>query len=432
MQDAALITPATTAPAIQHLSVLVVDDQAIQRTIVKRTLARLGHTVFEAESGDAALQVIDAHAIDLVISDWMMDGMDGLGLCRRLRQRQGRRYIYFILMSSRDAREDLLTGMAAGADDFLRKPLDVDELAVRLRSGQRVLELQSGLERRNGELEQAYARIQDDIDAAGVFQKGLLPHAVELDPGTQVAWAFLPSDLVSGDALNYFAFDAERLGFYLLDVAGHGVASAMVAMNVTQYLAPRPQSCLVPTDRHTAVEPLDPALAIARLNDRMIEGEMGANYLTCIYGVLDRRSGVARIVRAGHTLPVVVHAEGEVSVIEQEADFPVGLFPGVPFTGIDIALRPGSRLCLYSDGATDCENPAGELFGLARLLQFLKDSRQLPIQAVSREFDTLMRRWSGRPAGGFDDDISMLLVEFHPVPEVAPTGRTLSNPQETE
>ena len=131
------------------LRVLVVDDQDMQRLIVRRTLQKLGHNVVEASSGDGALEVLGRQPIDLVISDWVMDGMDGVELCRTLRERSDLPYVYFILMSSRDSREDLLAGLNAGADDFLRKPLDFDELAVRLRSGQRLLELQSSLNERN-------------------------------------------------------------------------------------------------------------------------------------------------------------------------------------------------------------------------------------------------------------------------------------------
>ena len=124
------------------LCVLVVDDQAMQRLIVRRALEKLGHRVIEASSGDGALEVLRREPVDLVISDWVMDGIDGVELCRLLRGLADLPYIYFILMSSRDTREDLLAGLNAGADDFLRKPLDFDELALRIRSGQRLLALQ--------------------------------------------------------------------------------------------------------------------------------------------------------------------------------------------------------------------------------------------------------------------------------------------------
>jgi phosphoserine phosphatase RsbU/P len=143
MSAALQCSPAARPADATSLTVLVVDDQDMQRLIVRRILGKQGHTVLEASSAEQALTVLDAHRVDVILSDWVMDGMDGTELCRLLRRDIEHPYVYFILMSSRDSREDLLAGMQAGADDFLRKPLDVEELGVRLRAGQRVLELQS-------------------------------------------------------------------------------------------------------------------------------------------------------------------------------------------------------------------------------------------------------------------------------------------------
>ena len=221
------------------LCVLVVDDQAMQRMIVRRTLQKLGHRVVEASCGEDALEVLRREPVDLVISDWMMEGIDGVELCRSLRALSELPYIYFILMSSRDTREDLLAGLNAGADDFLRKPLDFDELAVRIRSGQRLLELQWSLNERNKLLNDALSRIDADIRAAAEFQKGMLPNGSLDSTRSRFCWLYLPSARVSGDGLNYFRLDEHHVGFYNVDVAGHGVASAMVGMLMTQSLDPR-------------------------------------------------------------------------------------------------------------------------------------------------------------------------------------------------
>ena len=415
------LPPAAAPP----LPILIVDDQPLQRTLLRRALGRMGHQVFEATSGEQALELIDHHQVQLIVSDWVMDGMDGVELCRRLRLRSRddeARYVYFILMSSRDTREDLITGIQAGADDFLRKPIDVDELAVRLRSGQRVLDLQAGLARRNHLLGQAYERIQHDIDAAGVFQLSLLPtDGAGDDAPVDLSWLFLPSNQVSGDALNHFRLDHDHLGFYVLDVAGHGVASAMVAMIVTQYLNPRLSGCLY---RQAQIDPRqlvinDPADAMRALNDQLLRQGIGSNYLTCLYGVLDLRNGRVRLVRAGHTLPLIGHADGSVEVIDDEGDFPLGLIEDTTFHVIERTLAPGARLCLYSDGITECENPArdGEQFGLERLRAFLAAQAHAPVAQATARFADVMREWAGQTTRSFADDVSMLLIEYSgPVP----------------
>lgn len=397
----------------EQMRILVVDDQAMQRLIVKRALLKLGHQVYEADCGEQALQVVGMHDIDLVVSDWVMDGMDGAQLCRAIRQREGVRYVYFILMSSRDTREDLLEGLSAGADDFLRKPIDVDELAVRLRSGHRLLELQANLEEKNHRLDEAYQRIQRDVDDASTFQKGMLPNGTVNDHRAKFAWLFIPSMLVSGDGLNYFRLDADHIGFYNMDVSGHGVASAMVSMMVTQMLNPVFTGCLLwETDAHGNRVVKDPAKLISELNEQLLKLNFGSTYLTCIYGVLDLRSGEIRMVRAGHTLPVIVLTNGTALPLEEDGDIPVGMFEGADYHNIVFVLASGSRICFYSDGVTECPDPDGEMFEVERLTDFLQNNSVLSPEEITLKFIPVIRDWKGFGRPDFRDDVSMLIIEY--------------------
>lgn len=394
------------------LCVLVVDDQAMQRLIVRRTLQKLGHRVVEACCGDDALEVLRREPVDLVISDWVMEGIDGVELCRSLRKLGDRPYIYFILMSSRDTREDLLAGLKAGADDFLRKPLDFDELALRIRSGQRLLALQSSLNERNKMLIDALSRIDADIRAAADFQKGMLPNGSLESTRSNFCWLFLPSASVSGDGLNYFRLDAHRVGFYNVDVAGHGVASAMVGMLMTQSLDPRSSGCVLRrtgADGHVIITP--PSEAVSILNRQMTSLQLGSNYLTCTYGLLDERSGEVVLVRAGHTMPVVVRADGTTEVLG-DGDMPVGLFDNADYHDIHLRLAPGDRLCLYSDGVTESESADRVEYSVERLAQFLGEAISWPLAEVTRRLKDELRHWSGNSSDIYRDDVSMLAIEY--------------------
>jgi len=131
------------------MRILIAEDQATSALFLRRTLERLGHDVIAAADGNEAWWIIQKEGISVVISDWMMPGMDGLELCRRIRLRAGLRYTYVILLTSKDRRAERLEGLRAGADDFIVKPLDADELAVRLQIAQRILGVQDELERLN-------------------------------------------------------------------------------------------------------------------------------------------------------------------------------------------------------------------------------------------------------------------------------------------
>jgi two-component system, cell cycle response regulator len=136
------------------LKILIAEDDAVSRTILRRAVEKLGHECLAASDGEEAWGLYKENPdIDAIISDWMMPGVDGLELCRRVRGDGRDGYTYFIFLTALGDREHLLQGLEAGADDYLSKPLDRDELGMRLTSALRVTELHRRLAFQNGELE---------------------------------------------------------------------------------------------------------------------------------------------------------------------------------------------------------------------------------------------------------------------------------------
>jgi diguanylate cyclase (GGDEF)-like protein len=128
------------------VKILVADDDAVSRRLLKVTLNKWGYDVVVADDGDKAWEVLQREdAPQLAILDWVMPGMDGPEICREVRTLGGQRYVYLLLLTAKSEKEDLIKGMDAGADDFLTKPFDVQELRTRLRAGTRILELQETL-----------------------------------------------------------------------------------------------------------------------------------------------------------------------------------------------------------------------------------------------------------------------------------------------
>lgn len=155
-----------TATQSHKIRVLVADDSEPVRLLLAAMLESLGYEVIEAQDGNEAYARALAERIQMVVSDWQMPGLDGLALCRKLRGAGLDYYTFFILVSVRDSSMHYLQGMDAGADDFLFKPVDLDQLRVRLRAGERVLELERKLAERNRELLLANERIKKDMEAA--------------------------------------------------------------------------------------------------------------------------------------------------------------------------------------------------------------------------------------------------------------------------
>ncbi|OGU07371.1 MAG: diguanylate cyclase response regulator [Geobacteraceae bacterium GWC2_58_44] len=128
------------------MRILMAEDDPDFRRLLEDMLVRWGYQVVIARDGEEAWQLLQAgDAPQLAIFDWMMPGMDGVEICRKMRQQIDRPYTYILLLTSQQREEDLVTGMDAGADDYVTKPFKHNELRVRLRAGRRIIELQNEL-----------------------------------------------------------------------------------------------------------------------------------------------------------------------------------------------------------------------------------------------------------------------------------------------
>lgn len=145
------------------MKILVAEDDAVTRKILEVTLGRLRFDVIAAADGNAAWHALETlkgkDAPELVVLDWMMPGMEGIEICRRLRTTPGFELVYIILLTSRNSKEDLAYGLAAGANDYIAKPFDPGELESRVRVGERMVKLQRNLAARVRELEEALAEV---------------------------------------------------------------------------------------------------------------------------------------------------------------------------------------------------------------------------------------------------------------------------------
>lgn len=141
--------------------ILIAEDHYVSRHLLERNLSNWGFQVTTAEDGDAAVRVLESEsAPPLAIIDWMMPKLDGLEVCRRIRAQVARPYIYLVLLTAKSHKEEIATGLEAGADDYVIKPFDPDELRARLKVGQRVVELERQLAKRVNQLESALADVK--------------------------------------------------------------------------------------------------------------------------------------------------------------------------------------------------------------------------------------------------------------------------------
>jgi two-component system cell cycle response regulator len=148
--------------ARSSLKILIADDSAVPRLILEKMLASLGHETLSANDGSEAWSQFQSFEPDVVLSDWLMPGMDGIELCRKIRALDSDHYTYFVLLTAMTEVEHAITAMTAGADDFMGKPLDRSRLEATLISAERVTALHDVLRDQRSDLVRLNSLLYDD------------------------------------------------------------------------------------------------------------------------------------------------------------------------------------------------------------------------------------------------------------------------------
>lgn len=395
-------------------NILVVDDSALQRRILRAMLTKRGYQVTEADCGAAALRLCAEAPFDFILSDWMMPGMDGLEFCRQYRRMQGDHYGYFVLLTSRNEQGTVAEGLNCGADDFLNKPVNIEELESRLQAGARILTMQSQLRDKNAQLGAALTELQalyqaqeQELTEARQLQQSLVPERFRDFGAGQIALMLRPSGHVGGDLVGFVPAGPDEVLMYAIDVSGHGISSALMTARLAAYLSPGHLGSNVAfqkTAQGYQVCPLD--LAVARLNERLLNEIRTDHYATMVLAKLHLRTGRLSLCQAGHPHPIVLRAGGQVEFLGQ-GGMPVGLISGAQYETVETTLTPGDRLWILSDGISESTDRSGEMLGDQQTGALLGD---LAAHPANTALDALMWHLSAHSGTEeFEDDISAIL-----------------------
>ncbi|MEO0748717.1 MAG: SpoIIE family protein phosphatase [Pseudomonadota bacterium] len=397
---------------------LVVDDSRAQRKMVCKLMERQGYAVLEAESGLAALELCRDQIPDLVLSDWMMPGMDGFEFCEAFRQLPRDRYGYFILLTSRGDKEDVTRAFDAGADDFLTKPVNVHELGVRIRAGERIFTMEQELNDKNriihatlDELQSVHDGINRDLIEARKLQSSLVRDRYRDMGRAKISLMLRSSGHVGGDLVGMFPIDDDRVGIYGIDVSGHGISSALMTARLAGFLTAGvpDQNIALTKNKKGHYRPRDPKETMALLNERIINEIDTELYFTMLLAIFNQTTGELVFTQAGHPSPFVQRASGCVEIVGS-GGLPVGLIETAEFDQCATTLRPGDRFLIHSDGITECSKPTGELYGDDGLSLSLARHKDVHGQTCLDALLDDMVQFSG--CAEFDDDVSTVLLEF--------------------
>ena len=321
---------------------------------------------------------------------------------------------YLKLMGDKDPRffsliNQLLEHRALNQDQEINNRL-LQELVFKY------AELEKKLKKLNQELIRKQDRIELDLIAAGEIQKRLLPANINCRDSFEVEWRFRPCEKIGGDLFNVIQLNDEHWAFYIIDVAGHGVSAAMVAVTVFQYLQPQSGNLAMSPSESLKTQKIHRPARVLEFLDREYTFDRFDNFFTVNYVVLNTKTGRLAASSAGHPPPIILRKDGTLELLKKGGR-PIGTIDirlsddePIVFEEEHARIHPEDKLLFYTDGVYEYQNEEGEFYGNERFYKKLIELKDLP---VSNLVETLFKSLfvfgnNMKPK----DDISLLGVEL--------------------
>jgi sigma-B regulation protein RsbU (phosphoserine phosphatase) len=397
----------STEPALtQHkVTVLLVDDQPMIGEAVRRMLLGEPDISFNY-CRDAGKALAEAERVGptVILQDLVMPDIDGLTLVKQFRAHEPTKETPLIVLSTKEEPTVKAEAFAIGANDYIVKLPDRLELLARIRYHSKgYINLLQRNEAYKALLESQH-RLASEMDQAARYVRSLLPDKLTKGP-IRTDWRFVPSAELGGDSFGYHWLDDDHFAFYLLDVSGHGVGSALLsvsAMNALRSMA------LPQTDFRS------PGQVLGALNNAFQMDQQNGLYFTIWYGVYHKPTRRVDFAGGGHPPAFLLHgpSDDRVAVELLESSGPmVGAIPDLDFQTSSKSLEPFAKILLYSDGVYEIERTDGSMWPFDEFVNFIK---QPPHDSTTdSKMDRLIahdRQMQGRDE--FVDDCSLVELLF--------------------
>ena len=378
---------------------LVADDDPDILRIVQFYLQKQNFKVLVALDGEEALSILTEQPnVELILSDVMMPKVSGLELLQRIRDTPALRDIPVILISAEGESSKKVAGLNLGADDYITKPFNFDELMARVRNHLRLRRLQRELRIANDLLSYRNEQMLSDLEAARGVQMALLPSELPRNDAVAIGTRYVPMERVGGDIFDVVELEqGSKIGVLVADVCGHNIAAAFItAMTKISF-------------RNSCFKSTDPAWVLDEMN-RALNANLTGGFVTAFYGVLDLRTRQLAYASGGHPpLLVYRHTSDEIVQLESQATF-LGVFEDVPFTSDAFDLQRGDRVLFYTDGIFEGQNPQQEQFGMERVVDAIRFNQSESMEALLS--DLLTRFQAFQQEATPEDDITIVGLDI--------------------
>jgi serine phosphatase RsbU (regulator of sigma subunit) len=392
--------------------VLIADDNKINRLLLSRSVELLGHRVSLADNGRIALEKLRTEPFDLLLLDIEMPELDGFAVLEQLEADAKLREVPVIVTSTVEGLDSIVRCINLGAEDYLRKP--VNQVLLKARIG-------ASLEKKRlrDEVRASLARLEKELSQARSLQLGMLPSvfpACTSQQPVEVHASMEPAREVGGDLYDCFYAGVNMFCFLVGDVSGKGAPAAMFMARTRSLVR-----MAVELWRRLGADSMTPARIAEAVNRELCQNNRDRMFVTLFFGVLDTSGGTLTYLNAGHLSPRVLHASGSIQRVDGKPAPPLGIRAGTVYQDRTATLLPGDTVFVFTDGVTEAENAAEELYGNDRLEAALCGASAASPEEMVRAIKAQVDTFTGEAPKV--DDVTMLALRWQPAEPRFPNQR---------
>ena len=366
-------------------TILAIDDDAGVRSFLDMALS-MRYRAFTASNGFEGLQLAEQETVDLILLDLNMPDIDGREVARRLKENPKTRNIPIIMLTGLKDQASKVSGLEAGADEYLTKPISETELLARIRALLRMRDALNEVARLERE------RHETQLAFASEVQQSLLPQEIPQLPGVDISIRYQPCETIGGDFYDFFTPSEGRFCLILGDAEGHGLSAALLMARAGAYVRASIRS-----------GDFSPARLLTEVNQLVCQDHAASVFwpILCIY--LDVDAQILRYANAGHEYPILFQS-GQCLPLESTSPM-LGVDESEYFEEIKLPLNGGDVLACFTDGLPDAMREEGR----SRIQSLLQPH---PGKSADDLADRALAAWLDYGGVRAEDDMTLIVTKF--------------------
>lgn len=395
--------------------ILILQFMENRLCFLKNLLRRYGYQVVQSTITEDIIQVVLNIAPDVIILNCFVEEEKSLEACKALNSHPATNEIPIIAQFHGASEKNRQHYIENNIRDFILQPYHEEELILKIDNQLKIVQLQRSLKASQEALEESLQTIEEqknelenNLALAAKIQESLIPKSLGNIPNCSFLMHFQPSGRVGGDIFDVFMLDEEHVGLYMIDVMGHGVASSMLAVALSEFLILDVERG-TPLKRKISDYPyyqiVPPKEVISHLNQRFTYSRYN-HYFTMVYMVLNVKTGELKYVRAGHPAPVLIKNDGEIKELNGYGT-PIGFEFNEEYEEKTVLLDSGDTIVIYTDGLTEVTDEDGIKLDYDTLLEYLRKE-----MSFENHHYTLRLKKLARSHHSLKDDLSILEMKW--------------------